>query len=101
MLCVATKELFKGRLSFLGNICEILNENYQPKILVGSCRRSMKINRAVLKNLTVFNFQALDLIKDLESEFTFVAFSLLSLNFLCSHTYKQHSLFIFSSFCYL
>lgn len=30
----------------------------------------MKINQAVLKNLTVFNFQALDLIKDLESEFT-------------------------------
>ena len=60
----------KGKPSFLENICEILSENYQPNILLGSCRRSMKINRAVLKNLTVFNFQALDLIKDLESEFT-------------------------------
>lgn len=95
MLCVATKELFKGKLSFLGNICEILNENYQPKILVGSCRRSMKINRAVLKNLTVFNFQALDLIKDLESEFTCSFFVVVPKFFVQPHLSTAQFIYIF------
>ena len=45
----------------------------------------MKINRAVLKNLTVFNFQALDLIKDLESEFTCSFFAVVPKFFVQPH----------------